>query len=61
MFINDIRSVHGCRIAILRDQLRLRNDHLSAQRARLPEEHQELRLGLTFEVYFELFEGPNKP
>ena len=29
-------------IAMLREQLRLRNDHLLAQRARLPEEHQEL-------------------
>lgn len=29
---------------MLREQLRLRNDHLLAQRARLPEEHQELPL-----------------
>lgn len=34
------------RIAMLREQLRLRNDHLLAQRARLPEEHQELLLYL---------------
>ena len=31
---------------MLREQLRLRTDHLLAQRARLPEEHQELLLHL---------------
>ena len=43
--VHELVECHNkLRIAMLREQLRLRNDHLLAQRARLPEEHQELLL-----------------